>query len=482
MATAARRATWRMQKKRKAAKKIKKRIYKKLNKRKFEGSPERNVRRKTQEATPPPSGSGRRLLRAGTRALSAGAELLGGPAAGMAVSGASAAGEFLYDRFNTKGRGSVKVSNVAGQMSGRITGTGKKVNRTSKIGKIMSPYGFAQKGIALREEFRIQDASTGTNESRFVGHMSLPLGTAYIQMWYAILKQLFIKAGAYVPNLNEPTLNIASTASIKVVYYTSWLSTSLLSKSYTVPNNSTWKALFDGFANWVLTQFEEDPKEIRIVDLEYIPATAYASTDYNRVRINFPQIKIHIKTKSMLKIQNQSSFGGTGQEDDVTNIPVEVSMYYVKGNQFINQNQKKSYDSGYGFYGFDETFAKGSTGSEAPPAYEIMNCTGKDKFILDPGHIKTSIISHSGVYSAQWLLSQTCVLVNTGATPRYWKIGQNTFVSLGHARGIHIDRVIGSIGTTTGDKVRLNTELEFFVQTAAICPVNTATDQYETQN
>lgn len=183
-----------------------------------------------------------------------------------------------------------------------------------------------------------------------------------------------------------------------------------------------------------------------------------------------------------MKIQNQSSFGGTGSEDDVTNIPVEAKLYYVKGNQFINQNQKKSYDTGYGDFGFDETFTKGVVGSEAPPAYEIINCSGADKFVLDPGHIKTSIISHSGVYTAQWLLAQCVVLVNTGAVPRYWKIGSNTFNKLGHSRGIHVDRVIGSSTVADGNKVRLNTELEFVIQTAAICPINTATDQYETQN
>jgi len=426
---------------------------------------------------PSPPSSSRKVVQALGKLASAGAGMYGGALAETVTqAGFDGFDHLMSDRH----RGNSKVSNMNGQMSGKMMGRGLRVSRKKTV---MSPYWFAQKGVSVREEFRIQDDTAGTNESRFVGHISMPLNTVYYSLWYAILKQLFVKAGAYVGSLTEVSQNVTTSSSIVVNYYTSWLSTNALSKAYTPGSNLTWKALFDGFANWMLTQFEEDPREIRIVDIEYLGATAFSRTDYNRVRLNFPQIKIHVKTKSMLKIQNQSSFGGSGSEDDVTNIPVELHTYYVKGNQFINQNLKKSYEPGYGAFGFDETFAKNSVGAEAPPAYQILNCTGKDKSNLDPGHIKTSIISHSGVYRAQWLLSQCVTLVNTGSTlPRYWKIGGNLYNSLGHSRGIHIDRVIGSTGTGSGDKVRINTEMEFVIASAAICPINTATDQYETQN
>jgi len=492
------------------SRRVKRKITKSLKKRKFipTATPPRNVRQRYM-ATPPSTGSGRRLYRAASNAASYGANLFGGTAAGVAVSGASAAGEYLYDRFNTSGSGNSKTSsfNQSGVLAGKYYGKGKKINR-SKFGKKgLSKFGMAQKGITYREEYRIQDPITAAdnanleqfNESRLIGHTSLPARATLYNIFRALLKFLFTKAGAHIDALTSNTGNNVSSAVLRLRFYPTWQSTTLTTYVYTCPSSGTWVALMDGFVDGMMLSLDPtlaiaDVKQVRWVELEYEPATSYARDDYNRVRVSLNYLTFDIRSKSMLKIQNQSGVytstttdASAPDMDQVTAVPIEAHLYYVKGNQFVHQNRRKSATVGLGFLGFDERYLANTAGSEPCPAHEIVNCTGKDKFVMDPGHIKTSIISHSKRYKFGQLmsmfLSRRVSIVTASGDTWIFEFVDGLFVKdLGHSRAIHLDKVIGQLSNVTNlSKVRIMAEVELEQQIACFGPMNTSTDQYEVQ-
>lgn len=375
--------------------------------------------------------------------------------------------------------------NIMGKMAGKIKGKGRAVNRNAKG---MSKYMLSQKGITTREEFRATDSHDGGNESRLIGHTSLPVRATYYNIFRALVKCIMLKAGAHIGSLEDAILGTGGSCAIR--YYTNWQSTTLLTKDFTVGNNITWKQFTDGLADFFLNNFDEDPQVIRFVQIEFIPDASYNSNMYSRQCLSFNQTKIHINSKSQLKFQNQSAIYREAvlgeyeaQADDVNNVPLECHTYYCKGNQFIHQNRRKSATIGYGFLGFDETYIKNTPGAEPVPAYQILNCTGKDKYIVDPGHIKTSVISYKGTLPFLDVLRKLVRKQDqTGPGLKKWEFNDNAFIkSLGHARAIHCDRVVGSTDAVSA-KVKLMVEIELTQQMAVIGKMNTSTDQYEVQN
>jgi len=388
----------------------------------------------------------------------------------------------IRGKINAKNESNTKVSHVkkggqSGMLAGKIRRKGKKINRSYNT--------MQQQGIITREEFRFQDNIATQNESRLIGHTSLPVRATWYNIHRALLKTLVSKIGMHIASFTELT---DVKGFIRVYYYTEWSTGSLQTTFYTIPANGgnpvPWKDIADGFADWMLTlgAIGLDPVKTRWMSVEYVPPSSYSPLNQPRAKLSFSQLYCTVNSKSMLKFQNQSGVykGLTEEEaiattDDVDNVPVELSTYYVTGNQFIHQNARTSATVGLGFLGFDQTFTNSTVGSEPCPASEILNCTNKTKITMDPGHVKTSIIS----YRKKLLFSQFIrMLVKREGATSNWSFTDSSYVkNLGHCRALHVDRVIGSfLG-----KVRLMGEVELKQQVLVQGSLNTATDQYEVQ-
>lgn len=480
-------------------KKAFKRKFNKLKRKSTEGyvTP-RRVRARTGSLPTPPS-TGRRALHLTRDIASAGAGALYGAPAAIGTELAFRAGEGLYDQLTqTESRsGNSKVTYVNGQMSGKYQSVGKPVSR-KRIGKKggLSKFGMAQKGITYREEYRDPAPIVTTTESQIIAHTSLPEKATYYNLWRAVLKTLFVKGGAVVDSLTNATGMVTAGTQIKLKWYPSVTAVGLEIWTYNIDPAyaTTWQKLFDDVADSFLTGatdiYASNVNMIRWVEMELVPNSTFSTSSYNRVRMTLQYLNVDVRSKSCLKLQNQSGrwaetdpeHDGPPTIDDVNAIPVECNMYYATGNNLVHMNRREMLSNGYGDLGKYQTFAQNDKGAEPAPAYEYINCTGKDKFIIDPGHIKTSIISHRKVYKFGEILNlliRRAASVVGGASVTY----ANAFVSnvyqptLGHIRALHIDRVIGA---KTGS-VRIVTEFELYQQIACYGPENTATDQYEVQ-
>lgn len=386
----------------------------------------------------------------------------------------------LFTKNQTSNKSNSKVSYVkkggsSGVLAGKLRRKGKKVNRNYNA--------LQQKGILTREEFRFQDDISTANESRLVGHTSLPIRATYYNVFRALVKCLLGKAGITVQALTDLT---PTKGNFQFTYFTDWNTGTISTSVYAIPGPGalSWRAIADGLADWFLSfgSAGRDPGTIRWKTCEYRPNLSYSSEDPSKVVVDLGQAFVTIKSKSILKVQNQSGVykGITEAEkeattDDVDNVPVELSTYYVTGNQFIHQNARTSATLGLGFLGFNQTFLNSTPGSEPPPAYEILNCTNRVKITMDPGHVKSSIIS----YHKTMTFGSVIRLLVRRSISGNWDFNDTSYVkAAGHSRALHVDRVIGaSLG-----KVRLMGECELKQQVMMSANRNTATDQYEVQN
>lgn len=459
----------------------------------------RSVRLRTDLPTPP--STGRRLFRAARDIGSAGASALAGPYAGMAVEAVGRGTEYAYDRLTSGSRsgrkGNSKVSYVNGVMSGKYRSVGKPINR-KRYGKKggLTKFGMAQKGITYREEYRDPDPIVTNRESMIIGHCSLPEQATLYNVFRSLLKCLFVKGGAHVDSLTTATGMSTSGTQIKVKWYPSITAIALETWTYNIDpaTDSTWQKLFDNFLDsflvGVIDIYASNMDQIRWVEIELLPSATWNQTTYQRVRMSLPYLNVEIRSKSCLKLQNQSGVWAAEDPetneppntDDVNAIPVECNMYYAKGNNLVHQNRRTMLSLGFGGLGRFQTYAQNEVGAEPAPSYEYVNCSGKDKFNVDPGHIKTSIISHKQIYKfpqiIRLLLCRTPYIAGgTTVTFRNSFVTGNYVPGLGHFRGLHIDRVIGS---KTGS-VRIMTEFELTQQIACYGPQNTATDEYDVQ-
>jgi len=229
------------------------------------------------------------------------------------------------DKANTK---VTQVSSRDGKLAGKFRKKGKKVKRS------YNP--MTQQGILTREEFRFQDNVATQNETRLIGHTSVPVRATWYNIFRALIKTIFAKAGVTMPALTDTT---DVKGEIKLQFYTDWSTGAFVSANWTIPVNGgnpiTWKVLADGYADYILTLgvSNYEPDKLRFKTIEYVPEASYASKNVSRVQLSFSQLYCTVHSKSMLKFQNQSGNYKTGildqpsaSMDEVDNVPVDQSV------------------------------------------------------------------------------------------------------------------------------------------------------------
>lgn len=411
-------------------------------------------------------------------------------AAANTVAAVAEAGNAVKSLFK-KGKTKVgRVTSVSGRLKGKTYGPGKPVNRKIKNDKgLLTKYGLAVNGVSQRQEVRWQDPSTGGNESRVVGHMSLPASLCYYNIFRSLIKFLFNKAGVYVPSLEQAADGMTGgNTAITLSYYNNWTDSgnTMTSVTYNAVGNVTYRTIADGLANKVL-EIGADMRDIRWIYVELIPQTGgYSAYSLKRTKLNLASMKFEVKNKSMLKFQNQSGIypaagGDAPSDNDVNNIPIECHAYYANGNQFVHQNLRTGIIPETGSNcTFNVSFAPNVNGSEPRPFYEYLNCSGKEKLLLEAGDIKTSIMTyHSTKTFGDYM--RLLLKLTTSITQPVQKIMDASYVkALGHTRIFWCDRVIGNM-STEGGRVRLMYEAEIFMQVACNAKTIYVTDQYDNQ-
>lgn len=226
-----------------------------------------------------------------------------------------------------------------------------------------------------------------------VGHCSMPSLSVFASLWRAIIKQLVLRMGVGdVSNLDLP-LPTASITDTIVLDYRINAESSPTTMTHTLDSLSSIENIAQHYwttFNTLIAEFQN----LEILSITYTPGTS----KLRYTRMNLVDAKLAIVSKSTLKIQNRS-LNSVNDEEAVDNMPLHGKAYYGKGTGAKPVTRDNVYPvAATGFYGDDGygIMAKVPTEKwyqEPVPAQHFVNVSSFGKILIEPGHIKTSVLS-----------------------------------------------------------------------------------------
>lgn len=288
-------------------------------------------------------------------------------------------------QFRTVRRARVGVSSKsAGYL--KTSSTKSKYNK-----KYRKRAKFVSSGVTqILETGGTVSGSASNNDTTYVGH-SFGLFSMKYNAWWAVLRELFIKAGVRVDNFAKGAtltdLNGPVAGDVVSVSYRPDANSNLLSSSYTVVVANTVDTMIRTFLN------NFNSKDDIFYDLRYIPV---ASSPVNAVVMRLDQTILHFDMKADLKIQNRTvNISTEDQSDDVNNCPIHGKS--IEGNangaEIIGLTSASNYslaaNENHGLI----SMAPSVDELAEPLDYQRFKPVSKiGKIHLDPGQIKTSVL------------------------------------------------------------------------------------------
>lgn len=358
------------------------------------------------------------------------------------------------------------VGSTKAAMKGKLYGPQKKVKGPTI--KKLKGFKLANAAVSIKFENRFEDTGSVANESQIVGHGTLPVSQVAFNTFRALIKKIFAEKGVHISSFTDGC-GVFVNWNIAFYFYPEWMTpntTAPSSVNNVIPALGDWNQVVYNMAN-NLAAISFDFYKVRWLFVRLLNPSSGIEVEMNLEYMYFQQ-----KSKSLMKVQNQSlatdnveTPAGADQDTDVHNVPIQGHCYYVTGNQLIHFRAKKAVPVGGNGTYYKEEFATNAINSEPRPAKEYVNCTGRSSFILDPGDIKTSIISHNGIYKWTDIMRQCYVRANSGVGQ---DSAQDTYRKFGHTRFMHFDKVIGKTGT----RISLAGECQYELTTACYTTAN----------
>lgn len=278
---------------------------------------------------------------------------------------------------------------------------------------------YATKGIVCSAEVGavLQSSVSPFSQSVLVGHANYALKSLYKIVAMALTKMVATKMKRQLPSFSdviEPTGQ--GNLILKLTFRPSLNGASSTINYTIVAGTGTWLNV----TNWFETQLQNaGPSQVwtRLIMDDTIDATSIGS-----VRVfdcDMTKCRIQLYNKSSLKVQNRS-INSTGNDDmdDVDNVPLYGKSYEGSGNYCIHKisadlvdvltpNVKTTHQTFGGEDYWNPVFARLNTGTRGslgiggssepliePPtkaAFDRVKRVGKAH--MDPGHIKTSVLT-----------------------------------------------------------------------------------------
>lgn len=273
-------------------------------------------------------------------------------------------------------------------------------------------------GVSLTKE----TGSTVTDPNCvYVGHGTFASDIALRQVCLAIVKYLFAKKSITMVNsADQPTAEGSNERfNIQFFYYENSMKKDL--NFFVVSGVVGWK--FQDYADELYKQINDmidfarvptgspAPEPFGLMDISFqeIVFESFNGSDSNRmaVHVNITKMMLHLGIKSSLKLQNRSTAAdGDHAVTDVDNVPLYGKSYEAKGTafRFIDKHRETATTGAYlpfalkNVYGcFKYSAANDSTGvlKEPPQPALFTNLIKHGKAKLDPGQLKTSVLTDS---------------------------------------------------------------------------------------
>ncbi|QKI29037.1 Cap [Lactuca sativa CRESS virus] len=366
-------------------------------------------------------------------------------------------------------------SGMTGYLRGKNYRTGRKVFKRSRYTRrVMRNGKYVRKTVYGRRRYRNAiatkrnrvyrgsavvnqngDTTSSPNTVSFV-EQSCPLLTMYEQSFFAVYRMLFKKAGY---DVDDPSLVLRN-----------WGTNSLCQLVWRRVHGSPTSTLeIAGVASETFSGLVIRMQQA----LDTVAPNVLKNTIFESVSIRTEDQKITImKVKDCiidflcvtnLKMQNRSrSVVGDAFVDELDRVPVRGYVMYGKGSGPIVRTSQQGLNLGTNGQFSVSAYAGatlGDFGRVIPQAYDITNCSRDYKFTLDPGNIRTEIITDK----IRIVWHKLCRYVismrdDPGLGDGVW------YHNFGHFKYIVYEKVIGNVGGNNQD-ISINWETETKIYT-----------------
>lgn len=363
----------------------------------------------------------------------------------------------LRTNFQSPKSGKVKTLTVRryGTTTGKHAGFYRGYRRMGRTAR--RRYRQAIGGVQSTREVAV---TVSDDRCVYIGHHSMPTLEIAKQVVYAMFKSLMNHAGIHFSSFDESRLGSIPDNSIIGIEYRLTPTAALAAASFTVTVGAvqTFREVADGFWLVFYNNF--------IIGANMTQWTNFYKFYFNTGAQNADQLmlqnaQIDILTKSALKMQNRSiNTVDDDESGDVNNVPLIGRSYQFKGN-LMTPNDSNASNSITGAMlptndvtGFIQ-YGAGSTNvlAEPPPPYYFTGSPKSLKIRLQPGQIKTSVVSEKKVMNFNVFWRAINAAYRGGITG-------NPYTTLGKSRLFALERTIARMTGEVQPGIVVATELD----------------------
>jgi hypothetical protein len=336
---------------------------------------------------------------------------LGKGAYAIAAGAASVAAPYAYDYAR---KYFPKVSNytVPSLPPGLVGDT--RVRKTLRKRKTRMA-GFVRKGKTFRKKRftkKFQSGVSNTNEVGGsvadpqlvgVGHITHPRQQVFVAMWKIVIKQLLARGGILLESETESISTTAETFDIVLKYRDSQnLIPVNINSSFnggaTIGSITTFFASQTRVWNTEANSISNQREFYYIEIVPTTPSPSYLAGQTRYVRSGMIRLEEYMVTvfgKSSLKIQNRTVLAaGDIESTDVDNQPLNGKTYEGTGSGMAWKRQIVASTMYADAVNGQILVTQANNGVfEPPPAWEYAKCKMTGKIRLNPGNLKTSVLT-----------------------------------------------------------------------------------------
>lgn len=329
---------------------------------------------------------------------------------------------------------------------------------------------YAGKGVGIVRESGSGGLISGAKNTQCVAVMHSTVGDAQIKsdVCRALVKMFFQKNGYDVVNFaDKVSISAAAGGSVRLeIDYQLSLFAANSTYLFDIQNNSTTyeNIVTDMVANlcnnWCPTF---NFIQARLSLFKWGDATTYQFAK----SINLMSCKIHMCIKSAMKLQNQTvSKTADNDRGDVNQVPLYGKSYEGNGNFMMQRTGKAlpATTSSIGLYLISQTDAfrpptasalmengPGSTYANAwcepPRLNEVIGPKKQAKAHLDPGEIRTSVLTYTKSFN-----------LNSLARKVNYTTGTQSFLKIGNFRAIFLEKMLNYETGTVENAIKIAVE------------------------
>lgn len=347
--------------------------------------------------------------------------------------------------------------------------------------------GLSSVGVHVSEEHRFVSKTDMVEADRYeavqVGHTSMPQKTVLLNMCRALLKYCLKKA-TYIKDFTTVVTSLPSGNAFQVgdtfrwQFYGNWDSNTLNNFTVTFNETDTYEHVARNLMYQIILYADANNlSNLRWHQFEYDPVDS-GHNKYPWFVVPLQNLSVQLETKSSLKLQNRTVniVGVEDDANDVDNVPVIGYLYNCKGNNFLQKTERsilKGIDSGSvggsantknndiilfegtkrqlgSLYGTgataDAVFGNYSAAessffkpAEPPKPYQVVNCKKATKIRINPGGIKTSVLTAKTKTGFSYMLA-----LLAGDNDGVIVAEQKYSPKLGYCNVMYLEKVIGS--------------------------------------